>query len=301
MKEQIEKCLSNSNKLLLLPKSDELYYDCFKYMYGDCVVLIDDSCESNVEIIDLINTNVDELYFVNFQNLYRKLLPSIDKKIKKYEIFLCDVANFTSHYILPIFYDISEFYERKLIDKIYVLNNSVYEMMKKNFNVEKLNIKLSFKDTIKLNNKKSRSIGIISNDYDPVQNFYNMLTAISMVDDYDKVKFIPYMDASRDFFNHFEIKHEFCDNLDDVVKENFVNLYCNFTNTNPCLVIKSMDMGIPCLLGNTDLFDNNKKLKELLVLKSDDDVNEIAFKINNIKENYELIFDEYKKWRKDYV
>lgn len=301
MLEEVKRIASNSKKLVLLPESDILYADCLKYMYGDCVVLSIDSFDKINDLVEIINDKMEELYFVNFQNMYRKLLPCVDKKIKKNEIFLCDVANFTNTFILPIFYDISEFYERKLIDKIFVLNNSVYEMMKKKFNVEKFSIKLPFNNSIKLDNIDSNSIGIISNDYDPVQNFYNMLTAVSMVDGYEKVKFVPYMDASREFFDHFEIRHDFCANIEDVMCNNFINLYCNFTSTNPCLVIKSMDNGIPCLLGNTDLFDNNKKLKELLVLKSDDDVNEIAFKINNIKDNYKVIFDEYKKWRRDFV
>ena len=300
MIERIKEIIARSNKLVLLPKSDELYYDCFNYMFGDCIVRLDENFDNYNELSSIINENIEEFYFVNFQNVYRKLLPNIGKKVKKINIFLCDVANFTSVYVLPLFYDVSEFYERKLIDKICILNNSVYEMMKKKFNVEKLNIKLPFNDNIN-DCSSNKSIGIIGNDYDPVHNFYNMLTAVSMVNDYDVVKFVPNMNATREFFNHFDIKHEFCNNLDEVMNNNFVNLYCNFTNTNPCLVIKSMDMGIPCLLGNTDLFDNNKKLKELLVLKSDDDVNEIAFKINNIRDNYDVIFKEYKKWRRDYL
>lgn len=299
MIERIKEIVAVSDKLVLLPKSDAVYYDSFKYMYGDCVILVDDSFDDFSEFSEIINESVSELYFANFNNLYRKLLPSINKKVVKNELFLSDVANFTSIYILPMFYDVAEFYERKLIDKIYALNNSVYEMMKKKLNVEKLNLKVPFGKKIDDCSKK-HSIGIISNDYDPVHNFYDMLTAVSMVEDYDVVKFISNMNSTREFFNHFDIEHEFCNNLDDVMKDNFVNLYSNFTNTNPCLVIKSMDMGIPCLLGNTDLFDNNKKLKDLLVLKSDDDVNEISSKINNIKKNYDVIFKEYKKWRKDY-
>ena len=61
-----------------------------------------------------------------------------------------------------------------------------------------------------------------------------------------------------------------------------------------------MDKGIPCVLGNTDIFDKYSKLKKFLVLESDDDINEIASKINLVKENRELIINEYDKFRKDY-
>ena len=91
------------------------------------------------------------------------------------------------------------------------------------------------------------------------------------------------------------------DSLDNVIKDNYVNLYCKFTNIDPSYFFKSMDLGIPCIMGNTDILDNNKILKDLLVLKSDDDVNEIAEKINNIKENYELIFKKYHEFKNKYI
>ena len=37
---------------------------------------------------------------------------------------------------------------------------------------------------------------------------------------------------------------------------NFINLYCNFTSTVTEKILMSMDNGIPCLLGNIDIFDN---------------------------------------------
>ena len=59
-------------------------------------------------------------------------------------------------------------------------------------------------------------------------------------------------------------------------------------------------MGIPCVLGNTDIFDKYPKLKKFLVLKSDDDISEIANKIDSVKENREIIIKEYEKFRKKY-
>ena len=80
----------------------------------------------------------------------------------------------------------------------------------------------------------------------------------------------------------------------------FVNLYCNFTANNRELILSSLDMGIPCLLGNSDMFDNNQKLKKYLILESDDDINEIASKIKIIKSEKDKIISEYKKFREKY-
>ena len=52
---------------------------------------------------------------------------------------------------------------------------------------------------------------------------------------------------------------------------------------------------MPVIVGNTDFYDNNKYLKEHLVVKSDDDVNEISEKINFVKTNYKKIMEEYSK------
>ena len=294
----IKRC---KDKILFLPKSDIEYSVPFKYMYGDIIALIDDSVTDYMSIVDEINkSTIKEIYIVNFPNIYRKMLPGLNKDIIKKELLLINAANLTSKYILPVFYDVCEFYDRHLIDEIHVLDKGLYEAMKHaNYNVERLNLKFEYDENeMNLDNKSSNSIGILSIDYDPVHNFYNMLSSIRLVNDYDKVKLISHMNATIDFFNHFDIRHELCENLDQVIKDNYVNLYCNFTNTNPCIVIKSMDMGIPCILGNTDMFDNNKFLKDKLVLKSDDDVGEIADKINAIKKNYDKIFMEYRKWRK---
>ena len=61
-----------------------------------------------------------------------------------------------------------------------------------------------------------------------------------------------------------------------------------------------MDRGIPCIVGNTDFFDKNEILKKYLVVKSDDDINEIKEKILLVKKNKSIIMKEYKEFRKKY-
>ena len=112
---------------------------------------------------------------------------------------------------------------------------------------------------------------------------------------------IKLMPATREFIQFFDIKDKDVDTLDEAMKDNMINLYCNFTGSNNELVLKSMDMGVPCLLGNSDLFDEYKTLKKYLVLKSDDDIGEIADKINLVIKNKNEIMKEYSIFRKDYT
>ena len=103
------------------------------------------------------------------------------------------------------------------------------------------------------------------------------------------------MKATKEFISFFNLKCKKEENIDNVIKDNFVNLYVNFTNTNNELIKKSFDLGIPCIVGNTNYFDNNKYLKENLVVKSDDDLREISEKIDFVRNNRDKIRQEYEK------
>lgn len=60
-----------------------------------------------------------------------------------------------------------------------------------------------------------------------------------------------------------------------------------------------MDVGTPSIIRNTNLLDNDEKSKKLLVLDSDDDVNEICEKIDNVLENKKETEKLYSIWRKN--
>ena len=118
--------------------------------------------------------------------------------------------------------------------------------------------------------------------------------------DYSKLKLVHVMPATKEFISFFDLKEEPVENIDEAMRDNCVNLYVNFTGNNFQVILKSMDLGIPCLLGNTDLFDEYPVLKEYLIMDSDDDISEIAKRIENAKENREKIMKEYRKFRKEY-
>ena len=63
----------------------------------------------------------------------------------------------------------------------------------------------------------------------------------------------------------------------------------------------SMDAEIPCILGNTNILNNSPELRRLLVLDSDDDVNEIKQKIESSIKEKDKIMKLYKEWRKEFT
>lgn len=294
MTNENSKLIEENETIVLLPMYNKNILKILNKLYKNSVIVIDEKVDEISSYIEVIsNSNVKKVVFVNFITSFSKMYENIRGKVIE-SIFTYDLASLTDEYLNIIFNNIIDYYNRGIIKKIYCSNNDSFEVLKKSkYNVDTIN--LVDKKVPTLSNKNKNSIGILCTDYDPKHNFYNALTSIRLVDDYDKVKMISHMNATVEFFNYFDIKHEFCDNIDEVMKDNYVNIYCCFTNYDVSLIIKSMNMGIPCIVGNCDIFDNNKVLKELLVLKSDDDVNEIADKINKIKINYDKIFEEYKK------
>lgn len=61
--------------------------------------------------------------------------------------------------------------------------------------------------------------------------------------------------------------------------QNDVNLYVTFTECSPVVPLESLEMGVPCITGNNHHYFKDSKLYDYLVVKSEDDINEIAQKI----------------------
>ena len=281
----------NKEIIVLFPSKELEHYDSINGVLEN-IVIIDDVTidDSIVEIIN--NSKIKKIYLFADSEIYRSILPKIKKSIKVCWIFkdsFSALSNYSSRSYLNFIF---EYYDRKLIDTIGCISLDTKKIFSNSgYNCEYIELKLNKIENETIN---SNSIGILSDDADPNNNFYNQLAALTFVD-YDVCKFQAIMRATKHFYKYFNINAKVLKNIDEVMKDNFVNLYINFTNTNKELILKSYNYGVPVIVGNTDFYDQNDYLKENLVVKSDDDINEIVEKINFVKENYKRIIEEYKK------
>lgn len=290
--------VKNKNYIVLLPKNDYDIKDSVEYSFENVIYLDYETTKEDADIlIDFINNKANQLIIFDYSEFYRLILPYIRKSKKIKWIYKNNIAQITDGNVRQTFNYIMEFYDRDIIDEIGCLDYSTYEILK-NSSYKAKYIMLDVNPKTK-KSKKSDSIGLIGNDYNPNHNVYNELSALKLID-YSYVKLIKTMPATNHFIKFFDIKEKEVNTLNEVMSDNFVNLYCNFTSTNTELILKSMDMGIPCILGNTDIFDKYPKLKTYLVLQSDDDISEIANKIKNVKENNKDILQMYEKFRESY-
>ena len=281
----------NESSIVLVPKQDIKYYDSLNYTLGNAIIV--DNVKEDTRIIDIINNSkIKKIYLVGNDNIYGFLLPELKNEISICWIFITQFSALSNVGTRSSLNMIFEYYDRELIDLIGCIskdNQKVFENA--GYKCEYIDLKL---DKNEIKSVNSNSIGIISDDFDPNNNFYNQLAALTFVD-YDVCKFMSVMKATNHFYKYFNIKSKVLKNIDEVMKDNFVNLYINFTNTNKELILKSYNYGVPVIVGNCDFYDSNKYLKEHLVVKSDDDVNEIAEKIDFVRNNYKKIIEEYNK------
>lgn len=282
--------------IVILPKNDKDLYGDIKYTFGNVLIIDNDS--NLDDIINEINKKrYKNIYLVNFDDIYRKLLLKFDKNANINAIITHPIASFTNIYNLNCFQNIMEFYDRGLYKCICTLEMSMYDLLKKkDYNTKQI----MFDTNVKYNSDKvENSIGVMSKDYIPNHNFYNALSAAKK-SGIKLVKIESSMCETKGFIDLFDINVKYCESEKEAYSNNIVNIYPIFTDAVFTKVIASFDSGIPCIIGNGDIFDNYKLLKEYCVLISDDDIEELSNKINEVVKNKEAILKEYKEFRKHY-
>lgn len=291
--------LKKGSYLVLLPDADYDIKDSVEYTFDNIIYLDFELNEEDAnKIIDYVNNKGSKLIIFDWCESYRLILPYISKKREIKWVYKNTLAQLTNGGVRATYTRIMEFYDRNIVKEIACLDKATYDVLKKaGYRASHLLLDVNIKSR---KNTLEKSIGLIGDDYNPSHNTYNELSALKLID-YDYCKIVPNMPATKHFIDFFEIKAKEVNSTEEVLVDNEVNLYCNFTFNNMELILKSLDLGIPCLLGNTDIFDNYPKLKKYLVLDSDDDIGEIAHKINCIRENRDTILKEYDKYRKEYI
>lgn len=291
--------IKNKDYVVLLPACDYDIKDSVEHSFDNVFYLdYEPSKEDAQTLIDFVNNKGNQLILFDYSEFYRLVLPHVRKSKKVKWVLKNNLACLTDGCVRATFTNLMEFYDRNIVDVIGCLDSGTGKVLK-NAGYQVKHLKLDIKRK-KARKQKSNTVGIIGNDYNPNHNVYNELSALKLTD-YNEVKLLKQMPATNHFIDFFGIKESMVNSFDVVLNDNFVNLYCNFNANNYEIILKSMDLGIPCILGNTDFFDDYPKLKQYLVLKSDDDINEIAEKIIGVKGHRDVILLEYEKFRNKYI
>lgn len=289
--------MKSSNKILILLKDSEKFMKkVFEFNFNNAdIILIPENYTpfDREKLAEKINKKYEQVIFFDYYDQFYLLLPLISKKIIKKYIINNGISLLYNECILNNMMQLYEYKERKMIDYIATTKYDTYISMKDKIDY----IELDYKT--KIHPKNNNSIGLLGIYYVEYSNFFVQLSAVAM----SKIKKAIVLEQNtvvKKFEEDFNVVIEEEKDVIKLIEQNKVNLDVAFSEVSPINFLISMDAGIPCIIGNTNLLDNDEKLKKLLVLDSDDDVNEICEKIDNVLENKKEIEKLYSIWRKKY-
>ena len=296
----IEKSLDiiyNKKYLVIVPSMTSDLLESFRYSFKN-VVLMKNDLDDLEFMIDFINkNNFKKIIFVDYQVEYEQLIARLKVEPKIDFIFTRSLGALTDKFIYDVFMKVYDLY-KQYNSSLGLLDKGLFNSLKR----QKENVKYLMLDIEEKHEEvqyKDTTIGLLNNEEDPKHSFYNELSAIKLIDNM-KAKISKPTKVTKEFLKAFEINYDIASSNDSLLEGNIVNLYINFAANNNSIFLNSMDKSIPCILGNVEFLDNYKYLKDMLVVNSDDSIDEISTKIKLVIENREKICREYKKFRKDY-
>lgn len=271
--------------------------------------------EINDIALKINECNVKQVIFSTMAFGYKALAEEIADKNNKIKLkFLWHgshslFVNKNEEYFLESILDLER---RNIVTSIGFLKESMAEFYKKqgyNSYFLKNTVKsINRKDNEKVKNESnSLKIGLYAAGDRWEKNTYNQLSACSMIKN-TVVDIIPNTSLSKSFANLMNIKLTSNDILNslsredlfDRMKQNDVNLYVTFTECAPMIPIESMELGVPCIIGDNTHYFTNTPLEKYLIVKSEDNIDEIYEKINLVNINKDEIMKLYKEWKESY-
>lgn len=285
----------NNKTLLLVRDQDKLMKKVMEYNFKDAEIRVIPENFTPFNREDLateINEKYDNLILYSYYDQFNELLPMIKKKVHRKWILDFSVSALSISYIFQNLTLMLEYLDRGLVDTLASTQYGLYVTFKEKMKY----LVLDYED--KNNETKKDRIGILNKDYEDIANFYNEISGIA-ISKIKKARVLNAINTTLAFSKDFNVELEIERDIEKLIYGNKVNLDVEFSDISPITFIMSMDAGIPCILGNTPILAKSE-LEDMLVVSSDDDVEEIKNKINYALENTDKIIKKYEKWRADY-
>ncbi len=240
-----------------------------------------------------------------------KQIRSIDKKIIIKILWHGSNAMNIEEYDWKVLKSILHLSKSKTINSIGFVKKSMYEFYKaKNYNVEfvmnMINIDEYKSDVKSIAKTKNVKIGLYASGDRWVKNFYNQLSAASLIKNH-QIDCIPLTNKTREFCALIDANVNGVsvplprNELLERISTNDINVYTTFVECAPLLPLESFEMGVPCITSNNHHYWEGSKLEEYLIVNAPDNIIEIKNKIELVLKNKDLIIKLYNEWKKEYV
>lgn len=288
----------NLDYLVIVPKKDEEILDAFAFTFGNTMIF-----NNTVEDLEYVarflrNNNVGQLIFVNYYAEYDEIINTLIDEHEIKFIFTKGLGEFSDPCVLAEYNCICNKYDEGSIHEIGFLDPFLYRVV----HGGRRNTKQILLDCCSMKSGgslKEMTVGVLNSDSSNYDSFYNELSALTFLPEYTARVMNP-SETTVDFAEQYGVKLKKDTSFDELLINNSCNVYINFAGTNPVVFLMSMDAGTPCIVGNNSFLGDYPELEKYLVMKSDDDVNEMVERIRDCVVNRDVIMKKYKQFRKDY-
>lgn len=286
----------NIDCLVCIPKEYEKQADIYEYNFK-YVYILETNYKETINFIEFVlRNNVKEIELIDYRLEYEMIIERLYDKVKFNSIITFDLASLTAEYCLTVHDAVINLYQNNKIEKIGVLDKNLHLLLQTQFERSYLILLDIPKEE---NTRPSRSgIAVLNSSEDAKHSYYNCLSAIKLA--HETANLCKQTDLVKKFNHKFKIEAKKFPTLEDALEASEIALYINFCNSNNTMFLRCMDLGIPCVVGNNTLFEEGSALKQFLQVKSDDDIDEIAAKIQQVRDNKEKILEEYQTYRQNY-
>ena len=252
--------------------------------------------------------NISQIIFFGLETGWDKLIINLKNKYSNIKIkVVCNTLDSLLYYDYERenFFKLLNLSKNNVISTIGFLRKSQYNVYnslgyKCSYILENYSVDSS-QNIDKISNNFI-NIGIYPLNYTWDKNIFNQLSIGKFIDN-SIINYNLLDPRMKDFLNTMKINSNpqkiNTQNIVDCIYNNDITVDCSFTNYFHTIFFISLELGIPCIIGNTEDF-LPKELKNFLTINSEDNPVVISEKILYALNNKEKINSLYASWKSSY-
>lgn len=260
-----------------------------------------------------IKHGVEQIIFFGLEIGWDKLMIKTKDKYSNIKIkVVCNTLDSLLYYEYERnnFFKMLELSKKEVIDNIAFLKKGQYEVYKQlGYKCVYLMQNYRKNGDFELRNKNDNqiNIGIYPLNYTWDKNIFNQLCIGKFVEN-SVINYNMLDERMKDFLDTMEIKNKE-DNIKSIseneilekISKNDIIISCSFTEYFHTMFFISMEMGVPCIIGNTsNLFNETEELKQYVVTDAEDNAIINSKLVTRCLENKQKIILLYRNWKEKY-
>lgn len=269
---------------------------------------------STNKLIDkLVKEGYEEIIFAGLEVGWDKVINYINDNYPKILInVICTTQDSLLYYEYERenFFKLLELNKDCIVNKIAFLRKGQYELYKElGYNCCYLAQNFILEDKYALSKEKREqiSLGFYPLNYTWDKNIFNQLCVGKMLDNsvitYNCLdpRMTDFLDTMNIDSKPVKIENINVENIANKIVNNDVVIATSFTEYFHPVFFIAMELGVPCLIGNTsELFTSKDKLSKYIVTSAEDNAIINSQLISNILDDKKDIIKLYKEWKEKY-